>query len=78
MHTKKENEIWVGNHDISKSLDHLNGLKTLRLGEQAYDCNGYKLPPDYYRPLFIGKEEISEYDRIMIERVRRIRGLIGN
>lgn len=78
MHTKKNNEVWLGNHDLSKSLDHLKGLKTLRLGEQAYDYDGHKLSPEYYRPLFVAQEEEGEYDRIMIERIRRIRGFINS
>ena len=77
MHTKKENEVWLGNHDLSKSLDHLQGLKTLRLGEQAYSYDGDKLNPDHYLPLFVGKDEESEYDRIILERIKRIQRIVN-
>lgn len=60
----QKNEEWVGNNcgDIPEYLKH---LKTARLGEQSFDIHGKKIPSEYYRPLFIGKSEYDEYDRIM-------------
>jgi hypothetical protein len=68
---KRQNEIWLGNYRIGglnpctiieKYLKH---LKTLRLGIQAYDYEGEKISQEIYRPMFIDKSELAEYDRIM-------------
>ena len=49
----------------------LGGLKTIRLGKQAYDYKGVKIKqPTTYKPIFIAKSEYPEYDRIMTERCR--------
>ena len=48
--------------------DHLVGLSSARLGARALDIYGNKLDPSYFRPLFIGRQELGEYDRIMVAR----------
>ena len=63
------NEIFVGNYRMEDwPAEHLFGLKTARLGEQALDINGKKIDPSYMRPLFIGREELGEYNKIMMLR----------
>ncbi|MCA9307865.1 MAG: hypothetical protein KDA16_15160, partial [Phycisphaerales bacterium] len=74
---KKDGEVFVGNTDTTrKNLDHLKSLKTLRLGDDALDINGKKLPRQY-RPIFISKAEEGAYDRIMVERFSKaMRGTV--
>lgn len=68
---KRVDEIWLGNTCIkgfnksNTTEKYLSHLKTLRLGNQAYDCDGKEISQDYYRPLFIHESEFKEYDRIM-------------
>lgn len=87
MHTKKENEKFLGNHvfEVWKNgrfvkeefpEEELKCLKTLRLGEQAYDIDGKPLSKDYCLPVFINVSELRLYDKIMTDRIRKIRGFI--
>jgi hypothetical protein len=72
----KQGEIFIGNHNVTGGLElpkYLSGLKTLRLGDLAYDLNGKPLPRNQYRPLFVHVSEMLDYDRIMVERMRAIR-----
>lgn len=88
MHTKKNNEKFLGNHQLEKWHDGswkknafpgegLECLKTLRLGEQAYDIDGNPLSKDYCLPVFINVSELRLYDKIMTDRCRKIRGFIN-
>lgn len=81
MHTKKNNEKFLGNHLFEKWHNRgfvkndfpgegLECLKTLRLGEQAYDINGKPLSKDYCLPVFINASELRLYDKIMTDRSR--------
>lgn len=63
-----DKEIFVGNTNATKIPEHLTALKTVRLGEQAYDLDGKKIPKEYMRPLIIGRSEGGQYDRIMMRR----------
>ena len=85
MYTKKNNEKFLGNHQFEKFEngrfvknefpgEGLECLKTLRLGEQAYDIDGNPLSKDYYLPVFINVSELGLYDKIMTDRIRKIRG----
>lgn len=65
----KSDEVFVGNTETKNGVpEHLRGLLTARLGEQALDIEGKKIDPDYMRPLFVGRSEAGEYDRIMMRR----------
>lgn len=65
-----QSEIFLGNTlEAMFPEDHLKGLKTVRLGDVAYDLDG-KVLPDYYKPLFLDKSEAGEYDRIMMDRLK--------
>jgi hypothetical protein len=50
---------------------HLKTLKTLRIGQVAYDLDGKEIPE--MRPLFIKRTEAFEYDHIMTRRFSAIR-----
>lgn len=63
-----KNEAFVGNTKSGDVPQHLKGLKTARLGNQAYDIHGTKISPDYMRPLFIGHSEEAKYDEVMCKR----------
>ncbi len=65
-----KDERWLGNMRRNKERPYLAGLKTLRLGNVAYDIHGKRLPEEY-APIFINKKEYWEYDRIMVERCHR-------
>ena len=66
-------EVFVGNIRVdSDLLSHLNGV-AYRIGEQAFDLDGNKLPRDYMRPLFVKKSDYATYDHIMMELVREAR-----
>jgi len=65
----RADEVFVGNKETKSGVpEHLRSLKTARLGEQALDIEGKKIDPEYMRPLFIGRSEADEYDRIMMRR----------
>jgi hypothetical protein len=75
-HELREGEKWLGNTCVSdgSTMDpEMAHLKTLRLGEQAYDINGEEIDRDYYRPLIIHISEFDEWNNIMMECVRKIR-----
>ena len=74
-HELKEGEVWLANTNVRKALEvpsYLKVLRTIRLGEQAYDINGNKIEQDYMRPLIIHKSESKAYDKIMMARVKAI------
>lgn len=65
----RPDEIFVGNTQTEGGVpEHLRGLKTARLGEQALDIEGKKIEPEHMRPLFVGRTEAETYDRIMMRR----------
>ena len=71
---RKADEVFVGNTTHVNGLpEHLRCLKTARIGQQAYDIHGGKLPTNEYRPLFIGRSEQAAYDAIMVARVNAIK-----
>lgn len=73
MHPEcKRGEMFLGNTTAGRIAPHLAGLKTIRLGEQSYDLDGKKLPPERHRPLIIHESESGAYDRIMMARFRAI------
>jgi hypothetical protein len=51
---------------------YLSHLKTMRLGNQAFDIHGNKLD-NFYGPIFIGSENYEEYNRIMLNRLKEIK-----
>lgn len=66
---EKADEVFVGNTETQGGVpEHLRGLRTIRLGEQALDIEGKKLDPEYMRPLFVGSGEADAYHRIMMKR----------
>lgn len=69
----RENEVFIGNtRDIDAfPPEHQKRLRTIRLGKQAYDIYGNKLPQDYCRPVFIDKSEYGLYNQIMTEESSR-------
>lgn len=70
----KRGEVWVGNTHSSTNLkEKYPTLKTIRLGNQAYDIKGEKIPTDYCRPVFVHKSEEQEYEAIMLEGARAAR-----
>jgi hypothetical protein len=65
----RADEVFVGNTKTKNGVhEHLSGLTTARLGEQALDIEGKKIEPEYMRPLFVGRAEADAYDRIMMRR----------
>ena len=73
MHPEQgTDEIFVGNGVAVPAS--CADLKSIRLGEVAYDVEGKRLPPGLLlRPIFVGRAELGEYDRIKMDRLRRIR-----
>lgn len=73
----EKDEIFLGNVEIKNwkgeekewKRDDVKHLKTLRIGEQAYDIYGKPLNKEYIRPLIIHKSECEEYDRIQVKRM---------
>ena len=69
----KDGEIWVGNTDVRKGLkipSRLATMKTVRLGEIAYDIHGNKIDQNYCRPLIIHKSEENLYNKIMLDALK--------
>lgn len=60
-------EVFLGNQERARGLGRYTekGLRTIRLGDVAYDIEGKKLP-DYYAPIFINRSEEGRYDAIMM------------
>lgn len=64
---RKKEERFVGNIKASRGIpSYFSELKTIRLGEIAYDIHNKKLDTDYMSPLFVGLSEYSKYDLIMM------------
>jgi hypothetical protein len=67
-----KDEIWVGNtitHGPHLEWLRSKGLKTLRLGEVAFDVYGKPLEErEGYSPLFIHRIEAERHNEIMMER----------
>jgi hypothetical protein len=65
----RSNEEFIGNtHRGQATIDfmHKNGITSARLGEQAYDIDGKKLPKEIFRPIIIGREHSKKYDDVMM------------
>ncbi|EKP0311722.1 hypothetical protein ACTG16_23440 [Aeromonas sp. 23P] len=67
-----QNEVFIGNVSSIKGApvcipEYLNGLKTIRLGKQAYSLEGGKLSPKEFLPLFIDRSEVKAHDQIMMK-----------
>ena len=62
------NEVYLGN-TIGKAMiggDKVIHLKSLRVGERAFDLNGQPIhQSSNFQPVFISKQEFPEFDRIM-------------
>lgn len=73
---QKDTEIYLGNvAPADWPPSHIADFKTLRLGTVAYDLEGKKLSPAHgLVPLFIGKGETDQYDRIKTQEIYAIRG----
>jgi len=56
---------FVGNIDCRKDLSHLKDIN-YKIGDQAYDLDGKKIPTNYCLPLFIHKDDFKKYDDIMM------------
>lgn len=75
----REGEVFLGNCNWATDIDRMGGelqrFKTLRVGKQALDIDGRRLP-ECYRPIFINRSERSEWDRVRMNEFSRIaRGL---
>ena len=70
----RENEVFLCNTSDIQNFPRpeLRNLKTIRMGDQAYDINGKKLSTEYCRPVFIQKSELDLYNRIMNDKYKRI------
>jgi len=67
-------EVWLGNtsgeNRWEKGVDipiKYRGLKTIRLGKQAYCIHGLPLSRHYCLPLIIHKSEVSEFYKLQKE-----------
>lgn len=56
------NEVFIGN-SFGPLPAPLVGIKGLRLGAQAFDCDGRPLDADY-RPILADPRGAAEYDRV--------------
>jgi len=66
--TSKDEEF-IGNTHKGESaiaLLHQQGVRTARLGRQAYDIDGKKLPTDIYQPVIINISESNRYSDVMM------------
>jgi hypothetical protein len=62
----KEGEVFIGNTDKPLSQYYLKAMKTI-----PHDIKGNKLP-DCYRPIFLHKSEEGIYDRMYMDRMKKI------
>lgn len=71
-HELKDGELWIGNINVRNGVEipaHYRGLKTVRIGNQAYCIKGRPLDRNYMRPFIIHKSEVDKLNRIQMERV---------
>ncbi len=68
---QRNDEIFVGNTCGTGVPQYLSGIKTARVGQQAYPLYGPAIPPDQMRPLFVGRGEAAQYDAIMMARLSK-------
>jgi len=70
-HELKKGEIWLGNSSrgIPEDCKH---IKSMRLGEQAYDCYGQPLSRNRYRPLIIHQSEEHLYNAVHANRMKKV------
>lgn len=71
-HELSKTEIWVANTNVLKGLqvpEHYAHLKTIRLGEQAYDIKGNPIERNYMRPLIVDKSDFLELEKIWSDRM---------
>ena len=62
-------EVFLGNREREKGVGEYKdkGMKTIRLGGQAYDIYGKPLP-DTFAPIFIHRSEEGAYNAVMMEK----------
>ena len=65
-------EVFLGNRDSGELPVHLRGISGIRLAQPAYDIEGEYLPE--YFALIADQHAAVQYDQIMTERLRKIRG----
>lgn len=72
MHPEqRENEEFIGNAEKNRGHHpRYQNLKTIRTGEQAYCIKGTTKDMAHMIPLFVGKSEYAEYNRIWGESLR--------
>lgn len=70
----KNGDIWIGNTNKIKNFpqEKYAHFKTLRLGQQAYDIYGKKIPTNYCLPIFINKSEYNAYESFITSELRKI------
>lgn len=68
-----KDEIWLGNTKGTEIPKHYKSLKTIRVGNQAYDIKGNKLDINYCRPLILNKSELEAYEKIYAARMENAR-----
>lgn len=74
-HELSKTEIFVSNTKVIKGIqvpEHYAHLKTIRLGEQAYDIKGNPIERNFMRPLIIDKSEEVELNKIWQDRMDNI------
>lgn len=64
-----KNEVFIGNTSGDECYEkgvtipsRLSFLKSIRLGEQAYDIHGKPLNRDYCRPMILHKSDYGQYE----------------
>jgi len=72
-HELKKGEVWIGNTKGTEIPGHYKSLKTIRIGEQAYDINGKPLDRGCYRPLILHLSEEPMYNLIYDMRMKKSR-----
>ena len=59
------NEVFIGNTQPTNVPANLDKLATIRLGKIAYTNNGELLSPTEFRPMFIDRSDLKQYEEIM-------------
>lgn len=75
-HELEKGDVWLGNtfgeNRWEKGVDipvKYRGLKTIRLGKQAYCIHGLPLSRHYSLPLIIHESELSEFYKLQKEMI---------
>jgi hypothetical protein len=69
---QRPDELWLGNVRTGRPQPLLSKIPSHRIGLQAFDIDGGKLHPMYYRPSFIKQSDLALHEKLRKEEFEAI------